>query len=150
MAYLTTLSSLTATPSVVLTRWMQDEAIKAADKAERIYHIDRDPLAVQKRIEQAQRDGITPDAADVAQKDWRGQFLVSCLEAVKEHQDAARRGAGDLSAHTNCIVAWRLAAKAAQVGLKLEEVKRFVAIAERRSAELVGDARKARRQRRAA
>lgn len=150
MAYLTTLASRTATPAAVLTRWMQDEAVKDAEKAEHVTYLDRDPRQAQRRIEAAIREGVEPQAADVALTDWRGQFIVSCLDAVREHQDAARRGAGDPSAHTNCIAAWRLAAKAAQVGLTFPEVKRFVTIAEKRSAELVKKARQARRQRKAA
>lgn len=151
MAYLSTLANRVNTPSVVLTRWMQDEAIKATEQAEHLTYLDRDPRQVQQRIEAAARAGIAPEAADVALTDWRGQFIVSCLEAVSEHVDAARRGAGDPAAHTAAVQAWRLAAKAAQVNLTLPEVKRFVAIAEKRSNALVDSARKARRnQRRAA
>ena len=150
MAYLSVLNNRISTPSAILAQWMQDEAEKASLKAQRIT-VETDPYEARQRIAAAYRNEQEPPADAVALKDYRALFLTAVVEAVREHQDAAQGGHGDLGKHTACIQAWRLAGKAAQVGLRFEEISRFVDIAERRSIELVQDARQARRrQRRAA
>ena len=149
MAYLSVLNNRISTPAAVLAQWMQDEAKKASLKAQRIT-VETDPYAANQRIAAAHRAGIEPPADAVELRDYRALFMTAVVEAVREHRDAAQGGHGDLAKHTACIQAWRLAGKAAQVNLRFEEIRRFVDIAERRSIELVEDARQARRQRRAA
>jgi len=150
MAYLTVLNNRVNTPSAVLAQWMQDEAEKASLKSQRIT-VEVDPYEVRQRIAAAYRNEQEPPADAAALTHYRALFLTAVVEAIREHQDAAQGGHGDLDKHTACIQAWRLAGKAAQVNLRFEEIRRFVDIAERRSSELVEDARQARRrQRRAA
>ena len=150
MAYLTVLNNRTTTPAAILAQWMQYEAEQASLKAQHI-NVDIDPYEAQQRIAAAYRNEQEPPADAVALRDYRGMFISAVLDAIQEHIDASRGGHGDPAKHTACVQAWRLAAKAAQVNLKLGEIARFVGIAERRSTELVQAARQARKhQRRAA
>lgn len=147
--YLTVLNNRIATPSAILAQWVQYEAEQAGQSAQRI-SVENDPYLARQRIAAAHREGVEPPADAVALKDYRGMFLSAVLDAIQEHIDASRGGHGDIAKHTACIQAWRLAAKAAQVSLTHAEVGRFVKIAQARSEELVKEARRARRTRRAA
>jgi hypothetical protein len=149
MAYLTVLNSRIATPSAILAQWMQNEAEQANLKAKRTT-VENDPYQARQRIAAAHRAGIEPPVDAVALTDYRALFISAVLDAVNEHLQASRGGHGDVAKHTACIQAWRLAAKAAQVGMTFDEVGRFVKIAQARSEALVLAARKARRSRRAA
>lgn len=145
--YLTVLNNRAATPAAILAQWMQHDAAQASLKAQRVT-VEMDPYAAQQLIAAAHREGVEPPADAVALTDYRGLFLRAVLDAVQEHIDASRNGHGDPAKHTACVQAWRLAGKAAQVGLRFDEIRRFVEIAQRRSAELVQDARKSRRAQR--
>lgn len=147
--YLSVLNNRTATPAAILAQWVQNDAEQAGASATRI-SVENDPYQANLRIAAAHREGVTPPADAVNLKDYRGLFISAVLDAIQEHINASRGGHGDPAKHTACVQAWRLAAKAAQVNLKHSEVSRFVQIAQRRSEELVLEARKARRQRRAA
>ena len=149
MAYLTVLTNRANTPAAVLGQWMQNEAETDALKAQHIT-VENDPYQANQRIAAAYRAGVEPPMDAVNLKDYRGMFLTAVVEAIKEHQAAAQGGHGDAGTHTACIQAWRLAGKAAQLGLRFDEIRRFVDIAERRSNELVQEARKARKQQRRA
>jgi hypothetical protein len=81
---------------------------------------------------------------------YRALFISAVLDAISEHQAATRSGHGNVAKHSDCIAAWSLVGKAAQVSMNFEEIGKFVKLAQRRSEALVQEARKARRSRRAA
>jgi hypothetical protein len=148
--FLTVLNSRTATPSVTLNLWRQHEAAKAEQKAQHI-NVETDPYQARLRIQAAYRAEVTPPTDAVNLTDHRAVFLSSVLAAIEAHQYDAAQGNGEATAHADCIAAWKLVGKAAQVGLSFDDLGRFVEIAERRSANLIEKVRRARKaQRRAA
>src|SRR5215212_4075815 len=140
MAYLTVLNNRISTPAAILAQWMQNEAEQANLKAKRTT-VETDPFIARQRISAAYREGIEPPTDAVELTDYRGLFLAAVVEAIREHRDAAKGSHGDPAKHAECVAAWQLAGKAAQVNLTHLEVSRFVKVAQRRSEAVVLAAR---------